>query len=86
MHKPAVTEFDNYKTEMKLQGLRQKRTAESAATTVKLKQIKLNETSITKASKQAKFEQNVIQYIVNSMKPLSTIEDENFKRIFTGRL
>lgn len=67
---------------MKVQGARHKRKAESVENGVKFKQLKISDTNII--SKQKQFEKNVIQYIVNSMKPLSTVEDENFRKIFAG--
>jgi len=33
---------------------------------------------------QKKFEENILHYIVGSMKPLSTVDDLNFLKIFAG--
>jgi len=36
--------------------------------------------------KQKKLDENIMRYIILGMKPLSTVEDENFTKIFKGNL
>lgn len=50
----------------------------------KLKQMKLFDPKKQNVSQQKKIEENIIRFIVGSMKPLSTVDDPNFLKIFAG--
>lgn len=34
---------------------------------------------------QGQFEKNIVKFIVQGMHPLSTVDDENFRKIFSGK-
>lgn len=42
--------------------------------------------SVEKKAKQLRMNKNIINYVVGSMKPLRTVEDENFLKIIHGKL
>jgi len=46
--------------------------------------MKLFDSTRQNISQQKKFEENILQYIVDSMKSLSTVDDSNFLKIFAG--
>lgn len=46
--------------------------------------MKLFDSTRQNITQQKKFEENILRYIVGSMKPLSTVDDQNFQNIFAG--
>nr|XP_012226038.1 PREDICTED: uncharacterized protein LOC105674340 isoform X1 [Linepithema humile] len=85
VHKSILKEYDQYKIETKIKGPRETRkhkTDTDDTDTSKLKQMKLFDPRRQNISQQKKIEENILRYIVGSMKPLSTVDDPNFIKIF----
>lgn len=86
MHENVLEEFENYvKNGNERRG--RKRKLNDSNSNIVLKQQKLNlfqSHHRANESKQKQFENNILNYVVCSMKPLSTVEDENFIKIING--
>lgn len=84
MHDNLLEEFENYVKNTGNQ--RRKKKLNDSNSTIVLKQQKLNifQSLHRTNEKQKQFENNILNYVVCSMKPLSTVEDENFIKIING--
>lgn len=87
LHTNVVEEFEKYKEDNKVSGARRKRRSDTnlqnlpSSTGKQLKLVDMN-ISTQKLSRQQKFNQNVTNYVVQSMKPLSTVDNISFTKIF----
>lgn len=83
VHPEDIERFDNYKK------INRKRSSSTdGQTNPKLKQLKINSFVARDdvISKQSLFEKHLINFIINSMKPLSTVEDPNFIKLINSML
>ena len=73
-----MSEYENSKINQHVFGKRKLSLNEDKKT-----QTKLNFTLQNENECQKKLDKNIINYVVQSMKPLSTVDDPNFVKIFT---
>lgn len=78
-HPNILSEYESSKLHQQIRG---KKTNPPLIDENKLKQTKLNFKTQSEGDCQKKLDRNIINYIVQSMKPLSTVDDPNFVKIF----
>lgn len=81
MHGNVVEEFENYVKTSERRGKKRKLNNSNVSNNT-LQQQKLY--LFSNESKQKKFDKNILNYVVCSMKPLSTVEDEHFIKMING--
>jgi len=77
-----MSELEAYDVYLKVGG-RKRASTSNDNSQIPTKQSKLTEYKSTD-HKQKKLDENIMRYIILGMKPLSTVEDENFIKIFKG--
>lgn len=77
-----MSELEAYDAYLKIGG-RKRASTSNDNFQIPTKQRKLTEYKSTD-QKQKKLDENIMRYIILGMKPLSTVEDENFIKIFKG--
>lgn len=77
-----MTKLEKYDSHLKVGG-RKRASTSNDDSQISTKQKKLTEYK-SAVDKQKKLDEHIILYIVLGIKPLSTVEDENFIRIFKG--
>lgn len=78
-HPDVLSEYENSKINQHVSGKRKPPLKNEE----KRKQTKLDFTLQNENECQKKLDKNIMNYIVQSMKPLSTVDDPNFVKIFT---
>lgn len=81
-HPDILSKYEEDKVKQGISGKRQK-LLNIEQTSSKLKQNKLDFKSQSQKIAQKRLDDNIINYVVQSMKPLSTVDDPNFVKIFT---
>lgn len=84
MHSNVLEEFENYikANVIENRGKKRKLSVSNSIISNTLKQQKL--ILFSSNSKQKQFDTNVLNYVICSMKPLSTVEDEHFRKMING--
>jgi len=78
-----MSELEAYDAYLKVAG-RKRASTSNDNSQIPTKQRKLTEYKSIIDHKQKKLDENIMRYIILGMKPLSTVEDENFIKIFKG--